>query len=64
MKEPTRASLMDAVRNLDIEQGTLLPGEKIQTSPDDGYPIEAMQIIRFDGASWRLQGDLVEAKAG
>jgi branched-chain amino acid transport system substrate-binding protein len=64
MKEPTRASLMDAVRSLDTEQGTLLPGEKIQTGPDDGYPLEAMQIIRFDGENWKLQGDLVEAKAG
>jgi branched-chain amino acid transport system substrate-binding protein len=64
MKEPTREALMEAVRNLDLEQGTLLPGEKVQTTPDDGYPIEAMQIIRFDGENWKLQGDLVEAKAG
>src|SRR5215212_7219410 len=45
MKEPTRDSLMDAVRNLDLELGTMLPGNKIQTTPEDGYPIEAMQII-------------------
>jgi branched-chain amino acid transport system substrate-binding protein len=64
MKEPTRASLMDAVRNLSLEQGTLLPGNKIETTPDDGYPLEAMQIIKFDGQNWQLQGDLIEAKAG
>jgi branched-chain amino acid transport system substrate-binding protein len=63
MKEPTRASLMDAVRNMDLEQGTLLPGNKVQTTPDDGYPLEAMQIIKFDGTNWKLQGDLIEAKA-
>jgi len=63
MKEPTRAALMDAVRNMDEEQGTLLPGEKVQTTPDDGYPLEAMQIIKFDGANWQLQGNLIEAKA-
>jgi branched-chain amino acid transport system substrate-binding protein len=63
MKEPTRDSLMDAVRNMDLEQGTMLPGNKIQTTPDDGYPIEAMQIIKFDGQNWKLQGDLIEAKA-
>ena len=63
MKEPTRAALMDAVRNMDLEQGTLLPGNKVQTTPDDGYPIEAMQIIKFDGQNWKLQGDLIEAKA-
>jgi branched-chain amino acid transport system substrate-binding protein len=63
MKEPTRDSLMDAVRNLDLEQGTMLPGNKIQTTPEDGYPIEAMQIMEFDGENWKLQGELIEAKA-
>jgi branched-chain amino acid transport system substrate-binding protein len=63
MKEPTRKSLMEAVRNLNLEIGTMLPGNKIQTTPDDGYPIEAMQIMEFDGKNWKLQGDLIEAKA-
>jgi branched-chain amino acid transport system substrate-binding protein len=63
MKEPTRDSLMDAVRNLSLEQGTLLPGNKIETSADDGYPLEAMQITKFDGQNWKLQGKLIEAKA-
>jgi branched-chain amino acid transport system substrate-binding protein len=63
MKKPTRESLMEAVRNLDLEQGTLLPGNKVETSPDDGYPLEAMQIVKFDGQNWQLQGDLIEAKA-
>jgi branched-chain amino acid transport system substrate-binding protein len=63
MKEPTRDSLMESVRNLDLEIGTMLPGNKIQTAPDDGYPIEAMQIMKFDGQNWKLQGDLIEAKA-
>jgi len=63
MKEPTRASLMEAVRNMDTEIGTLLPGNKVQTGPDDGYPIEAMQVEEFDGKNWKLQGDLIEAKS-
>jgi branched-chain amino acid transport system substrate-binding protein len=63
MKQPTRAALMDAVRNMSLEQGTLLPGEKVETSPDDGYPLEQMQIVKFDGQNWQLQGKLIEAKA-
>jgi branched-chain amino acid transport system substrate-binding protein len=63
MKEPTRDSLMDAVRNLNLEQGTLLPGNKVETTPDDGYPLEAMQIVKFDGENWQLQGDLIQAKS-
>ena len=35
--------------------------------PDDArttaIPIEAMQIIKFDGENWKLQGDVIEAKA-
>jgi branched-chain amino acid transport system substrate-binding protein len=63
MKKPTRAALMDAVRNMSLEQSTLLPGMKVETSPDDGYPLEAMQIVKFDGQNWQLQGDLIQAKA-
>jgi branched-chain amino acid transport system substrate-binding protein len=63
MKKPTRAALMDAVRNMSLDQGTLLPGNKVETSPDDGYPLEAMQIIKFDGQNWKLQGSLIEAKS-
>ena len=63
MKEPTRESLMESVRDLDLDQGTMLPNNKIQTTADDGYPIEAMQIMEFDGNNWKLQGDLIEAKA-
>jgi len=62
MKEPTRESLMESVRNMDAEIGTLLQGNKVQTGPDDGYPIEAMQIEEFDGENWKLQGELIEAK--
>jgi len=64
MKKPTRDSLMEAVRNLDLSQDTLLPGNKVQTGPDDGYPLEGMQIIKFDGQNWQLQGSLIEEKAG
>ena len=48
---------------MSLEQGTLLPGNKVETSPDDGYPLEAMQIIKFDGQNWKLQDKLIEAKA-
>ncbi|MGH2709352.1 MAG: ABC transporter substrate-binding protein, partial [Actinomycetota bacterium] len=63
MKEPTRAALMESVRNMDTEIPMLLPEIKVQTTPEDGFPIEAMQIMRFDGENWKLQGDVIEAKA-
>jgi branched-chain amino acid transport system substrate-binding protein len=62
MKEPTREALMDAARDLDTEIPILLPGIKVQTSDTDGYPIEAMQIMRFNGDRWELLGNVVESK--
>src|SRR4051812_3793074 len=63
MKEPNRDALMESIRNMDTEIPMLLPGIKVQTSPDDGYPIEAMQVMRFNGEDWKLQGDVIEAPA-
>ncbi len=63
MKEPTREALMESARNMDTEIPMLLPEIKVQTSPDDGFPIEAMQIMRFDGENWQLLGDVIEQKS-
>jgi branched-chain amino acid transport system substrate-binding protein len=62
MEEPTREALMDSVRSLDVEIPILLPGIKVQTGEGDGYPIEAMQIMRFNGERWVLMGDVVQAE--
>jgi branched-chain amino acid transport system substrate-binding protein len=45
----------------DLELPMLLPGVKINTSPDNFYPIRQMQLASFDGASWKLFGDLISA---
>jgi branched-chain amino acid transport system substrate-binding protein len=64
MDEPNREAFMKSVRNLDFEQGILLPGNKVKTGEGDGYPIEAMQIQRFNGERWVREGELVQAKRG
>jgi branched-chain amino acid transport system substrate-binding protein len=62
MKEPTRQALMDSIRNMDVEIPILLPGIKVETrGSEDGYPIEAMQIMRFEGENWKLQGEVIQA---
>ena len=62
MKEPTREALMEAVRNMDIEIPMLLPGVKVTINGEtDGYPIQATQIMKFNGENWELQGDVIEA---
>ena len=63
MKEPTRDAFMDSVRNMDTEIPTLLPGINVTMSgTDDTYPIEAMQIQRFEGENWKLLGDVIQAE--
>ena len=43
----------------DLELPMLLPGIKINTSAEDFYPIEQMQMMRFEGEKWVLFGDLL-----
>jgi branched-chain amino acid transport system substrate-binding protein len=64
MKEPTRESLMESLRNLDLEIPMLLPGVKVKTSGmTDGFPIEAMQVAEFEGENYKLVGNVIEAAA-
>jgi hypothetical protein len=42
----------------------LLPGITVNTSPDDYYPIEQMQLMRFDGQSWVLFGPIINGEVG
>jgi branched-chain amino acid transport system substrate-binding protein len=62
MKQPTREAFMDAARHLDETPPILLPGIEVKTGDGDGYPIEAMQIQRFNGQRWELQGQVVSAE--
>ena len=64
MKEPTRDALMESIRSLDTEIPLLLPGVDVKMDGEsDGFPIEAMQIMEFDGKNWQLQGDVIQASA-
>ena len=47
----------------DLVVPILLPGIKINTSPTDFYPIQAVQLARFDGETWKLFGDVLATKA-
>jgi hypothetical protein len=37
----------------------LLPGIKVNTSQTDYYPIEQLQLIRFDGTRWVRFGEVI-----
>ncbi|MFI6493455.1 ABC transporter substrate-binding protein [Streptomyces sp. NPDC050564] len=63
MKCPTREGLRDAVRSMkDVKVGMLLPGVTLSTGPDDAFPIETMQLMRFKGERWQLFGKPVDTR--
>jgi branched-chain amino acid transport system substrate-binding protein len=37
----------------------LLPGIEVTTSPTDFFPIEQMQLEKFDGKNWELAGEVI-----
>ena len=56
----SRENIMRQAANLkDLDLPMLLPGIKINTSPDNFYPIRQMQLAAFNGESWELFGDVL-----
>jgi branched-chain amino acid transport system substrate-binding protein len=61
----TRENVMKQAANLkDLRLGMLLPGIAINTGPDDYYPIEQMQMSRFDGEHLQFFGPIISAERG
>jgi len=52
----TREHVMRQARNLDMSLPMLLPGIRLKTGDADYFPLEAMQLIRFDGRGWARFG--------
>jgi hypothetical protein len=42
-----------------FEQGGLLPGITVNTSPTDFAPIKQLRLMRFEGNRWQLFGDII-----
>ncbi|MCW5636050.1 MAG: ABC transporter substrate-binding protein [Rubrivivax sp.] len=60
----TRENVMRQAANLkDFAPDTLLPGIKINTSASDFAPIQAVQLMRFDGKTWVRFGEIISADA-
>jgi ABC-type branched-subunit amino acid transport system substrate-binding protein len=61
----TRENIMKQAANLkDFSSDVLLPGIKINTSPDDFFPIEQMQLMQFDGQAWHRFGEVITGEVG
>jgi branched-chain amino acid transport system substrate-binding protein len=45
------------IRDFEFAMG--LPGARVNTSPDNYYPIRQMWLMRFNGTGWDWFGDLI-----
>ncbi|HEV7658024.1 MAG TPA: ABC transporter substrate-binding protein [Mycobacteriales bacterium] len=65
MTSPTRDALVQAAKSLNLTPDLMLPGITIKTDGEsDPYPIEAMQIAKFAGQDFVLQGSVIQASSG
>ena len=61
----TRENVMKQAANLkDFHTDLMLPGIMVNTSSDDYFPIEQMQLMRFNGESWELFGEIIDGEVG
>ena len=61
----TRENVMKQAANLkNVELDMLLPGIKVNTSATDFFPIEQMQMMRFNGERWELFGPVLNGGVG
>jgi branched-chain amino acid transport system substrate-binding protein len=61
-RNPTRASVLRAATHLNETNPFLLPGVRIQTSPNDYYPMDKVKLARYRGTHWQFFGNLVSAQ--
>jgi branched-chain amino acid transport system substrate-binding protein len=56
----TRESVMKEAANIhDLKLPMLLPGINVSTSATDFAPIKQMQLMKFDGETWKLFGEVI-----
>jgi ABC-type branched-subunit amino acid transport system substrate-binding protein len=63
--ELTRENVMKQAANIkNFSTDMMLPGIKANTGPNDFFPIEQMQLMKFDGQSWQLFGEVISGEVG
>ena len=61
----TRENVMKQAASLkNFSTDMMLPGVKVNTSSDDFFPIEQMQLMKFNGEAWELFGDVIDGEVG
>jgi ABC-type branched-subunit amino acid transport system substrate-binding protein len=61
----TRENVMKQATSLkNFHSELMLPGIMVNTSADDYFPIEQMQLMKFNGEAWELFGDVITGEVG
>jgi branched-chain amino acid transport system substrate-binding protein len=61
----TRENVMRQAANLkNVDLGMLLPGITVNTSPTDYFPLEELQMRRFNGEGWENFGPIISGEIG
>jgi branched-chain amino acid transport system substrate-binding protein len=61
----TRENIMKQAASIkDYEPLGLLPGVKVNTSPNDFAPLSQLQLMQFKGEGWERFGDVVSSDVG
>jgi branched-chain amino acid transport system substrate-binding protein len=61
----TRENVMKQAASLhELKLPMLLPGIALATSPDDYAPIKQMQLMKFDGTTWKVFGEVISGTGG
>ncbi len=56
----TRENVMKQAASLhNLKLPMVLPGIMLSTAPDDYAPMKQMQLMKFDGTTWKLFGDVL-----
>jgi len=58
----TRANVMKHAASLDMTSDTYIPGVVIKTSPTNYYPVQQLQMMRFNGERWEMFGPIIDGK--
>lgn len=59
----TRENVLKQATSInDLQLPGLLPGIKLNTSPDNYSMLHALQLVQFDGAQWARRGELMSVK--
>jgi branched-chain amino acid transport system substrate-binding protein len=61
-KNPTRASLLAAVRRINWTNPFTIPGVKVKTAANDPFPISQVKLIRFNNGVWTEFGSLIDGR--